>query len=110
MQKKQSGKASKEEILNHLKNQELEIKFTKEEEENKKKAVLDLELNVNRERNKKEFSVHYKKKNTNITTTDIDKIITTKTNRNSKVRGSTPPLGTLGKLPENLFLKSTQTL
>ena len=56
-----------EEILNHLNSQEPEIKFTKEEEENNKIAVLDLELNINRKRKKIDFSVHYKKTNTNIT-------------------------------------------
>ena len=50
-----------EDILNHLNNQEPEIKFTKEEEEDNKIAVLDLELNINRKRKKIEFNVHYKK-------------------------------------------------
>ena len=47
-----------EEILNHLNDQEPEIKFTKEEEEDNKIAVLDLELNVNRKKKKIEFGVH----------------------------------------------------
>ena len=55
-------------ILDHLNNIEPNvIKFTKEEEEDNQLAVLDLELNVNRKKKKIEFSVHYKKTNTNIT-------------------------------------------
>ena len=55
-------------ILDHLNSIEPEhIKFTMEEEENNKLAVLDLGLNVNRKKKKLEFSVHYKKTNTNIT-------------------------------------------
>ena len=55
-------------ILDHINSIEPEhIKFTKEEEENNKLAMLDVELNVNRKKKKLEFSVHYKKTNTNIT-------------------------------------------
>ena len=55
-------------LLEHINSIEPEsIKFTKEEEEDNKLAVLDLELNVNRKKKKVEFSVHYKKTNTNIT-------------------------------------------
>ena len=57
-----------EKTLNHLNSIEPGvIVFTKEEEENNQLAVLDLELNVNRKTKKIEFSVHYKKTNTNIT-------------------------------------------
>ena len=55
-------------ILEHLNSIDPEhIKFTMEEEVNNKLGVLDLGMNVNRRTKKVEFSVHYKKTNTNIT-------------------------------------------
>ena len=54
-------------ILDHLNSIEPDhIRFTKEEEKDNKLASLDLEMNVNRKKKKIEFSVHYKKTNTNI--------------------------------------------
>ena len=55
-------------ILDHLNSIEPEhIRFTMEEEEDNKLPVLDLVLMVNRKTKKIEFTVHYKKTNTNIT-------------------------------------------
>ena len=55
-------------ILDYLNEVDPEhITFTKEEEENNKLPSLDLQLNVNREIKRVEFSVYYKKTNTNIT-------------------------------------------
>ena len=57
-----------DEILDYLNSIEPGvIRFTKEEEENGKLPVLDLGLIANREEKKINFSVHYKKTNTNIT-------------------------------------------
>ena len=63
-----SNKEKADDILNHLNSIDPEnIKFTMEKEENNKLSSLDLEMNVNRKTKKVEFSVHYKKTNTNIT-------------------------------------------
>ena len=57
-----------DEILDYLNSIEPGvIRFTKEEEENGKLPVLDIGMIANREEKKINFSVHYKKTNTNIT-------------------------------------------